>query len=179
MVFLVRNMWGFLSTSHSTTTDNQNLANKPYFYLVLLSTPADILRPVDNRSVILGLVDPFSPSWDGIPLSTLGYCWEKLTFGKSDVFRNPLETGHLVNSETDTPLLIVLSCNCFTGWYDVIIFLLFSGETLGTWVGVSLGYSSRSEVNQVSMRSIFSGAPIFWAVLHKICLIWGALWLTS
>ena len=58
---LVRNMLGLLSTSHDPITANHNLANKPSF-LVLLSNLEDILRPVDDRSIILGIFDPFSAS---------------------------------------------------------------------------------------------------------------------
>ena len=67
----------------------------------------------------------FFPSWDGIPLGMLGDCWEKLTFGKSDVFQNPLETGHPINSVTDAPLMTGLSCNCCTVLYGVIIFFYY------------------------------------------------------
>ena len=47
------------------------------------------------------------------------------------------------------------------GYDNVIIFLLFYGATLRTWVGVSMGSYSRSGVNQVSLSSILSGAPLF------------------
>ena len=73
--YLVRNMWGVLNTSHDPITANENLSNKPYFCLGLLANLADILIPVDSRSIILVIFDPFYPSRDGIPLGTLGDCW--------------------------------------------------------------------------------------------------------
>ena len=65
---LVSKTWGFLATSHAPITTNENLQNKPYFCLVLLANLADLLIPVDARSIILGIFDPFSPLRYGIPL---------------------------------------------------------------------------------------------------------------
>ena len=76
------------------------------------------------------------------------------------VFRNPSETGRLVTSESDSSLLTKIYCTCCTDCDDVIIFLLFSGATLVTWVGFLLGCSSISGVNQLFLRSIFSVAPL-------------------
>ena len=42
-------MWGFLGTSHTPIDTNNDLANKPYFCLVLLANLADTMRPVDDR----------------------------------------------------------------------------------------------------------------------------------
>ena len=58
---LVRNMWGFLAASLAPITANENLSNKPYFCLGLLSILAYILRPFDSRSVILGIFIIFVP----------------------------------------------------------------------------------------------------------------------
>ena len=75
---LAINSWGFLETSHNTTTANENSANKPYFWGGLFANPADVLRPVDARLIILGIFDlvpyseyPFSPSRDWIALGAL------------------------------------------------------------------------------------------------------------
>ena len=68
---IVRNMWGSLATSHAPITANDNLENKKYFCQGLLSNFADLLRPVDSISIILGIFDPFYPSQYGIPLGTL------------------------------------------------------------------------------------------------------------
>ena len=68
---LVRNICGFLATSHAPITANKNLSNHSYFFLDLLANLADLLRQVDARSISLGIFDPFSPSRDGIPLETL------------------------------------------------------------------------------------------------------------
>ena len=57
-----RKMWGLLATSHSPITANDNLSNKPHFCLGLLFNLADILGPVDARSIILGTFDLFYPS---------------------------------------------------------------------------------------------------------------------
>ena len=130
----VRNIWGLLSTSHAPITANKNLWNKPYFCLGLLSNLAYIMIPVDARSTILGIFYPFSPSLYGILLVTLDDCWLKQSFGKCDVFWTPSETGCLITSETDAPSLTGLS-----------------GVTLSTLVGVLVGYSSRSGVNQVPL----------------------------
>ena len=54
-------MWGLLATSHATMTAIENLANKPYFCLDLLANFEDLLRPVDSRSIILGIFDTFLP----------------------------------------------------------------------------------------------------------------------
>ena len=58
---LVRKMCGFLATSHDTIATNENLVNKPYFCLGLLSNIADLLRPVDSGLTILGIFYPFIP----------------------------------------------------------------------------------------------------------------------
>ena len=50
-------MWGVLDTSHAPTTANYNLGNKPYFCLDLLANLEDLLRPVDARSIILGILN--------------------------------------------------------------------------------------------------------------------------
>ena len=71
---IVINMWGLLPTSHTPITANYNLAKKTYFCMGLLANLADLLRPVDPRSTILVIFDPFSPSQDGIPLGLLGDC---------------------------------------------------------------------------------------------------------
>ena len=71
---MVRNMWGFLATSHDPITDNENLENIPYICLVLLANLVDLLIPVDAGSIILGIFDPLSPSRYGIPLVELGDC---------------------------------------------------------------------------------------------------------
>ena len=64
-------MWGFLATSHYPITDNENLANKPFVCLGLLANLTDLLRPVDDISIILGIFDTFPSSQDGIPLGVL------------------------------------------------------------------------------------------------------------
>ena len=70
---IVKNMWGLLAASRAPITANENLSNKLYFCLGLLSNLAYILRPVDSISVILGIFYPFYPSLDIIPLVTLDY----------------------------------------------------------------------------------------------------------
>ena len=57
----------------------------------------------------------------------------KNNLGKFDVCLNSLGNGCLITSDTDAPSLTVIS-----------------GVTIGNWVGVSMGYSSISGVNQVS-----------------------------
>ena len=74
LVDLIRNMWGLLATSHAPINANDNFANRPYFCLGLLYNLEYILRLVDARLIILGTFDTFSPSPDGIPLSTLDDC---------------------------------------------------------------------------------------------------------
>ena len=145
-------MWGFLATSHAPITDNENSENKPYFCLGLLSNLADILRPVDAILIVLGLVYPFSPSRDGISLGALDEYWEKQDLFKFDVFWTPSEYEILITSGIGAPLLAVLSCTWDTDCDNVSVLLLLSGAKLGSWLGVSLGYSLRSGANQVSLR---------------------------
>ena len=67
-------MWWLLATSHAPITANNNLANKSYFWVCLLVNQADLLRPVDNISIILDIFDPLSPLYslqDGIPFGML------------------------------------------------------------------------------------------------------------
>ena len=158
---LVRNMWGFLSTSHAPNNANENLSNKPYFCLGLLANLADILRPVYFRLIILGFFDPFLPSLYGIPLDKLDDCWGK-KLKKIDMFWNLLEYGRSITSDTNTTFLTGNSCNWGTECDNVSIFLLLSGVTIGIRVGVLLLSSSIYGVNQVSLRSILSGAPIYY-----------------
>ena len=49
---------------------------------------------------------------------------------------------------------------CGLGGNDSRVFVLFSGEMLVLCLGVSMGYSLRYVVVQVSLRSIFSGVPL-------------------
>ena len=73
---IVRNMGSLLSTAYAPITANENLENKPYLCLVLLAKLADLLVPVDARSILLGIFDPFYFSRDCIPLGKLDNCWE-------------------------------------------------------------------------------------------------------
>ena len=143
------------------TATNENLSNKPYFCLGLLANLADLLRQVDARSIILGIFDPFYPSWGGIPLVTLDDYWVKQTLFKFYMFPTILKYGRSITSKTEAPLLTGLYCTCSTDCYDLSVLLLFSGAMLGSWLGVFLGYSIRSRLNQVSLRSIFFGTRIF------------------
>ena len=66
-------MGRLLSTSHDPTTSNDNSSNKPFF-LGLLFNLSDLLIPVDSRSSIFGIFDPFSllpPLRDVTPLGAL------------------------------------------------------------------------------------------------------------
>ena len=69
---LVRKMWGLLATSNDPIAANENLSNKPYFCLALLSNLVDILRPFDARSIILGVFDPFYPFARWYPTGKVG-----------------------------------------------------------------------------------------------------------
>ena len=152
---LVRNMWGFLATSHAPITANENLLNEPYFCLVLLANLVDILRPVDVRLIILCLFIPYTPlssSKYGTPLGVLDGCWTKLTLFKFNVFKTPSEYGRPITSETGYTFLSELYCTCGTDCGDVIVLLLLSGATLGSWLEVFLVFSSIYGVNQLSLR---------------------------
>ena len=136
---LVRNILGFLDTSHAPITANYNLANKPYFCLGLSANLADLLRPVDAISTILENFDPFyplSPSRYGIPMVALDDCWSKQTLFKFDMFRNPLEYGCFFISETDAPLLARLYFTWGLDCSGVSVLLLLSWATLGSWLGI-------------------------------------------
>ena len=63
-----------LQLTHAPINANDNLANKSYFCLGLLSKLADLLITVDARSIILGVLYPLSPSQYGIPLGQWDYC---------------------------------------------------------------------------------------------------------
>ena len=157
---LVRKMCGFLYTSHAPITVNKNLSNKPYFCLSLLANLEDLLRPVDSRSIILGIFDPFSTSRYGILLGVLNYCWSKQTLLKFEFFVAPLEAGSWITSEINDPYIYGPYLTCGTYWYSMEKFLLFSGAMLGSWCWVSLWSFSQYRVNQVSLGSIFSDAPL-------------------
>ena len=156
-------MWKFLANSDSPTTANENLSNKPYFWLGLLSNPAYLLRTFDTRSFILGFFDPvfyseysFSPSGYGIPLGMLDSFWMKSTLFHYNVLKTTSENRCSWNSEADDLFLAGLSCTCSLE----CIWLLFYGAMLGSCHVFSLVSSSRSGVNQVSLRKIFSIAPL-------------------
>ena len=92
-------MLRLLSTSHAQITDNDHLANKPYFCLSLLGNLSDLLRLFDTRSIILGVFglvlhseDPFYPLIDGISLGALDFFLAKPNFLDFGVFLTPLET---------------------------------------------------------------------------------------
>ena len=85
---------------------------------------------------------------------------EKKTFFQFNVLQTPPESGRSITAETDSLLITVISYICCIGCNDVIKVLLFSGVNLGTWVGVSLGSSSRYGVNQLYLRSILSCATL-------------------
>ena len=118
------------------------------------------LRPVYDRLIILGVFNPFYPSWDGIPLDTLDHSWVKRYLFKFDVFKTPLKYGRLISSDTNAPSLARLSCTCCTVCKNVIIFLLYFFATFGTCVRDFLDPYSRSVVNQVSLKSVFSDAML-------------------
>ena len=157
---IVRKMWGILTTSHAPINAKYNLSNKPYSCLSLLANLEDLLRPVDSRSIILGIFDPLSPSWHDIPLVTLDDCWSKLTLFKFDVFQTPSEYGCLITLETCAPSLTGPSFLCGIDCDGVSVLLLLYGAMISSWLRVSLKSYSQYVVNQVSLRSIFSGAPL-------------------
>ena len=100
---------------------------------------------------------PLFPSLNGISLGALDDSWEKNS-KQNVLFQNSLESGRSVTSESDSPLLDVLFSTLGLYYNYMSFLLLFYGVTIGSWLGVSLGYSSISGVNQVSLRSIFSSA---------------------
>ena len=51
----------FLVTSYAPITSNDNILNIPIFVWVYSPNLSDLLRPVDARSIILGIFDPFIP----------------------------------------------------------------------------------------------------------------------
>ena len=61
LIALVINMHGLLASSNDTITAIDSLSNKPYFCLDLFANLVGLLRPVDDRSIILGIFDPFFP----------------------------------------------------------------------------------------------------------------------
>ena len=172
---IVRNMWGFLATSHARTTAKDNLSNKPQFVLGLLSNLEYLLRAVDTRSIILGFFNlvlyygyPFYLSWVGIPLGLLDDCWAKTNLFNFDVLKNPSETVRLWYSEADAPLLTGLCCTCGSdcGW------LLFSGAMLGLcleFYEILLKIWSEPSIIEVNIIRWTD----LWSTLHKICTIWG------
>ena len=156
----VRRMWWLLATSHAPITANENLANKQCFCLGLVANTEDLLRPVYARVIILGIFDPFCPSWYVIPLGELDGCWEKIDLFEFDVLQTPSEAGCLTASDTGDLSMAGLSFTCGMDCNVVSVLLLFSRATLSSWLGGLLVSSSRSVVNQVFLRSILYGAPI-------------------
>ena len=94
----------------------------------LLANLSDLLRPVDSRSIILEIFDPFSPSKYGIPLSALDDCWEKQTLFNFDMFWTPSESRRLCNSEADDTLLDILSCTWQVPDFVGQVFPIFGQE---------------------------------------------------
>ena len=137
------------------------LWNKLYLCLVYLSNLAYLLRPVYDRSTILGVFGPLSPSLYDIPPGALNCCRAKQTFFKFDFFQTPSESGRSITSDTDATSLEVISCTCGDKCDNMSMLLFFYGATLSLWLGVSQRSSSISLVNQVSLRLIFSVEPLF------------------
>ena len=79
---------------------------------------------------------------------------------KFDVFRTSLKSGRPCTSEADIPLMDGIYCTCGLDCDDVSVLLLFSGAMLSSLLGAFLGSSSRYVLNQVSLRSFFSGATL-------------------
>ena len=77
----------------------------------------------------------------------------------------PLENVLLCNSEADVPSLDEPSCKWVLYGYNVSMLFLFSRGTLVSFLGVF--------INQVFLKSIFSGCTTFLDALHKINRIWG------
>ena len=151
---LVRNMWYFKATKYAPITDNENLANNPYFCLGLLSNQGDLLVPDDYRSIILGCFDTFYPSWYGIPLGELDNCGARQTLYKFYVFRifgrwmlNHFRDWH---SLTDRNVLYV---RYRLRRRERISIIIWYNSCHMTWnfYGIPL---------KVSLRSILSGAPL-------------------
>ena len=154
-------MWGFWATPQDPTTTNNNLANKPYFCLFLLSNRIDDLIPFLAKLFTLCIFDPFSSfytSWYCIPLVALDNCWARPTFSNFDLWENTLENGYFCYSEADAPSMDGPSCTGGSDCNNASVLLLFSGATLRSWLRISLEYSSRYGVNQVLLISLFSRA---------------------
>ena len=79
-------MWGLLSTIHAPINANDNSENKLYFCLGLLANLAYLMRPVDYRSILFVICDPFYTSHDVIPLVDMYACCSKQNLFKFDVF---------------------------------------------------------------------------------------------
>ena len=126
----------------------------------LLANLEDILRPVNARSIILGIFDPFYHKLDGNPLGALDECWAKRTLFQFDLFKTYSEAGRLINLEIDAPSLTGISCTCGNYCSNMRMLLLFSGVTLDLWLGNYIGSSSRYGIKQVSLMSILYGAPL-------------------
>ena len=173
---LVRNMWGFLATSHAPITSNENLSNKPYFYLGLLANLADLLIPVDAKSIVSGIFYPFtplSPSRYGIPLGVLYYCWAKTKFWSIWCVYNSLGIWMFYHfryrrSLAGRTFLYVQ----FGLWqHKSFIIILWSDTRLVTW-----GFSGIFPKN--CCEPSIPKVNILWcttivSVLHKIYPIWG------
>ena len=81
-------MWGFLSTSHAQTNANDNLSNKPYFCLGLLTNLSDLLIPVYARSIVLGIFTPFLPFLPYLPLKMASHWARWMIFEQNKLYFN-------------------------------------------------------------------------------------------
>ena len=155
---IVRNIWGFLATSNASITANDNLSNKQFSGLLV--NLADIIRTVGAISIIFSVLIPLLPR----KMATHWARWIIVQQNKNlvnfDVIWTPYESVRSITSETDVTSLVGIYCTCGMYRNNMSVLLVFYGSMLGSRLGVLLGYSSRSGVNQVYLRSIVSGAPL-------------------
>ena len=94
-------MWGCFVPSHDPITASKNIENIPYICLGSFSNLEGWQIPVDERSIILGILypilnygDPIYPLWDCVTLGVVDGFWTKWDFDPSfDVLQYPSLTN--------------------------------------------------------------------------------------
>ena len=175
-------MWGFLSKSHDPINANENIENRPYICLGLLSNLEDRQRPVDYILIILVILyivlyseDHFSPSWGGVPLGALYGFWGKKRFYKFlCVLKSIVKHDFLwlrVACSLVGYTLVYITFGCKLIWHVVFILCFWNGAWFVSWSFTCIFF-------EIWSYPCIPEFNYFWwnnlqASLHKICPIWG------
>ena len=143
-----------------------------HFCLGLLSNLGDLIKSVDTRSTIFGILYPLSSSWDGIPLGVLDKFWAKPTFFSFLCYKVPRrQTVDVIQRRV---LLWWTDPHVRAVWTDMtwsFSVIIWSNSWLVSWIfdAILIKVCSEPSILEVNILQ----CTVLWTTLHSICPIWG------